>query len=336
MMRLLVTGGAGFIGSNLIRRIIDKPEIESLVNLDCLTYAGKLSNLAGVENHPKYAFEKSDIRNKGEVLSVMMRHNITHVFHLAAESHVDRSIAGPDVFIQTNVAGTFNVLEACRLCWAEGFSGKRFHHVSTDEVYGSLGMYGSFTEETLLNPSYPYSASKAASEMVVMAYRKTYGLPTIITRCSNNYGPYQHDEKLIPMTISKVLGNHPILIHGDGRAIRDWIHVEDHVDALWLALTKGRDGEVYNIGGSNEWENIRIVRLICDMLDDCGLEEVQRTHELITHVEDRLGQDRRYSVNTRKFHREIGEIPRKHFRDGLRETVNWYLAQRKEACIATT
>src|SRR5215469_10546192 len=271
-MNLLITGGAGFIGSNLIHHVIDDAKIGKLVNLDCLTYAGHLVNLEKVSRHPKYVFEKVDLRDKTAVLQVVQKHAITQVMHLAAESHVDRSISGPGDFIHTNVVGTFNLLEACRACWlgdkARTEHGTRFHHVSTDEVYGSLGPTGYFTETTPYAPNSPYSASKASSDMLVRAYHHTYGLSTVITNCSNNYGPYQFPEKLIPVVIKSVLTRKAIPVYGDGMNVRDWLYVRDHAEALWLVLRRGQAGETYNIGGHNEWANIRIVELICDLIDE--------------------------------------------------------------------
>src|SRR5882672_4344076 len=275
LMNLLVTGRAGFIGSNLIRHIIDKPEIDKLINLDCLTYAGHLANLESVSGHAKYAFEKVDLRDKAAVVRVIEQHAITHVLHLAAESHVDRSIIGPGDFIHTNIVGTFHLLEACRAFWFNPQSpirnartACRFHHVSTDEVYGSLGPTGLFTETTPYAPNSPYSASKASSDMLVRAYHHTYGLPVVVTNCSNNYGPYQFPEKLIPVVIQNALARQPIPVYGDGMNVRDWLYVTDHAEALWQVITRGCDGETYNIGGNNEWPNIRIVELICDLIDE--------------------------------------------------------------------
>src|SRR5689334_9948211 len=269
-MNLLITGGAGFIGSNVIHHVIDRPEVTRLINLDCLTYAGHLVNLEKVSQHPKYVFEKVDLRDKAAVLEVVQKHSITHVMHLAAESHVDRSISGPGDFIHTNVVGTFNLLEACRQYWLNPASrtahhASRFHHISTDEVYGSLGATGYFTETTSYAPNSPYSASKAASDMLVRAYYHTYDLPIVITNCSNNYGPYQFPEKLIPVVIQSVLHRKPVPVYGDGMNVRDWLYVRDHAEALWLVLTRGQAGETYNIGGRNEWPNLRIVEIICDL-----------------------------------------------------------------------
>src|SRR5574342_598479 len=271
-MNLLVTGGAGFIGSNVVHHVIDRPEVRRLVNLDSLTYAGHLVNLDRISRHPKYVFEKVDLRDKAAVVRAVEQHAITHVMHLAAESHVDRSITGPGDFIHTNVVGTFNLLEACRASWLGNTSNAklttRFHHVSTDEVYGSLGPTGLFTEKTPYAPNSPYSSSKAASDMLVRAYHHTYGLPTVITNCSNNYGPYQFPEKLIPVVIQSVLARKPVPVYGDGMNVRDWLYVRDHAEALWQVLNRGRVGETYNIGGHNEWANLHIVELICDLIDE--------------------------------------------------------------------
>ncbi len=324
-MKLLVTGGAGFIGSNVIHHIIDRPEVERLVNLDCLTYAGHLANLGKAAGHPKYVFEKIDLRDKTAVLQVVERHAITHVMHLAAESHVDRSITGPGDFISTNIVGTFNLLEACRGFWGGQLADRRFHHVSTDEVYGSLGATGCFTETTPYAPNSPYSASKAASDLLVRAYHHTYGLPAVITNCSNNYGPCQFPEKLIPVVIQSALARRPIPVYGDGLNVRDWLYVRDHAEALWLVLTHGRDGETYNIGGHNEWANIRIVELICDTIDELAPGVGGDSRKLITFVTDRLGHDRRYAIDATKMQNELGWTPAHKFEQGLRETVRWYL-----------
>ncbi|HSU53050.1 MAG TPA: dTDP-glucose 4,6-dehydratase [Candidatus Dormibacteraeota bacterium] len=327
-MKLLVTGGAGFIGSNLIHHIIDRPEIEKLVNLDCLTYAGHLANLEKVSAHKKYAFEQVDLRDKAATLKVVVQHGITHVLHLAAESHVDRSITGPGDFIHTNVVGTFNLLEACRSFWL-GSGAKpgatRFHHVSTDEVYGSLGATGYFTESTPYAPNSPYSASKASSDMLVRAYHHTYGLATVITNCSNNYGPYQFPEKLIPVVIQSCLARKSIPVYGDGMNVRDWLYVRDHAEALWQVLTRGQNGETYNIGGHNEWPNIRIVELIADLVDELAPELGGKTRGLITFVKDRPGHDRRYAIDASKVQKDLGWVPAYTFERGIKETVRWYL-----------
>jgi len=329
-MNLLITGGAGFIGSNLIHHVIDRTEIHRLINLDCLTYAGHPENLAQVAGHPKYGFEPVDLRDKDAVVRVVQEHRITHVMHLAAESHVDRSITGPGDFITTNIVGTFNLLEACRAQWL----GKpapdtphvgRFHHVSTDEVYGSLGPTGVFTETTAYAPNSPYSASKASSDMLVRAYHHTYGLPAVITNCSNNYGPYQFPEKLIPVVIQSCLNRKPIPVYGDGMNVRDWLFVRDHAEALWQVLTRGRVGETYNIGGHNEWANVHIVQVICDLVDEFKPDQGGNTRSLITFVKDRPGHDRRYAIDATKIQEELGWTPAHTFESGIRETVQWYL-----------
>jgi dTDP-glucose 4,6-dehydratase len=324
-MNLLITGGAGFIGSNLIHHVIDDARINKLVNLDCLTYAGHLANLEGVSRHPKYNFEKVDLRDKAATLRVVEQHAITHVMHLAAESHVDRSISGPGDFIQTNIIGTFNLLEACRGFWNGNFAGKKFHHVSTDEVYGSLGATGLFTETTPYAPNSPYSASKASSDMLVRAYHHTYGLPTVITNCSNNYGPLQFPEKLIPVIIQNVLVRKAIPVYGDGLNVRDWLYVRDHAEALWTVLGQGKLGETYNIGGHNEWANLRIVELISDTIDEFMPQLGGGSRKLITFVKDRAGHDRRYAIDATKIQRELGWTPAHKFEQGIRETIRWYL-----------
>jgi dTDP-glucose 4,6-dehydratase len=331
-MNLLVTGGAGFIGSNVIRHIIDQPVLDRLVNLDCLTYAGHLANLDGIDRHLKYIFEKVDLRNREAVRRVVAQHQITHVLHLAAESHVDRSISGPADFISTNIIGTFNLLEACREIWLGSLPNdghvdtpNRFHHVSTDEVYGSLGPSGFFTESTPYAPNSPYSASKASSDMLVRAYHHTYGLNTVITNCSNNYGPYQFPEKLIPVIIQNLLARKPLPVYGDGMNVRDWLYVRDHAEALWQVLQHGRAGETYNIGGHNEWPNIRIVELICDLIDELKHDLGGNSRQLITFVKDRPGHDRRYAIDATKMKQELGWKPAYTFERGIRETIEWYL-----------
>jgi len=334
-MNLLVTGGCGFIGSNFMRQVIGRPEVTRLVNLDCLTYAGHPENVAGVDTNPVYRFEPVDLRNKSALLRVIRDHSITHVVHLAAESHVDRSIAGPDDFIHTNVIGTFNLLEACRALWLgesaaiKSPMGTRFLHVSTDEVFGSLGAEGCFTEFTAYAPNSPYSASKAASDMLVRSYHHTYGLPTLVTNCSNNYGPYQFPEKLIPVVIQCCLRRQPIPVYGDGQNVRDWLFVADHCEALWQVLMRGRVGETYNIGGQTESTNIDIVHRICDLVDELSPPETRggpASTSLITFVEDRPGHDRRYAIDATKIKNELGWAPAHTFETGLRETVQWYLA----------
>jgi dTDP-glucose 4,6-dehydratase len=324
-MNLLLTGGAGFIGSNVVHHVIDQPEIQRLVNLDCLTYAGHLVNLEKVSRHPKYVFEKVDLRDKAAVLDVVQKYAITHVMHLAAESHVDRSITGPGDFITTNINGTFHLLEACRASWGSNLADKKFHHVSTDEVYGSLGATGYFTETTPYAPNSPYSSSKAGSDMLVRAYHHTYGLPTVITNCSNNYGPFQFPEKLIPVVIQSVLARKPVPVYGDGMNVRDWLYVRDHAEALWTVLRRGKLGETYNIGGHNEWANLRIVELICDLIDEMNPTLGGNSRKLITFVKDRPGHDRRYAIDATKIKNELGWLPAHKFEQGIRETVRWYL-----------
>jgi len=330
-MHLLVTGGAGFIGSNLVRHVLQDSAVTKLVNLDCLTYAGHPQNLEGVGSNPAYVWEKVDLRDKAAVFDVVTRHRITHVMHLAAESHVDRSISGPGDFIHTNIVGTFHLLEACRHAWlvsqpaGAALAPYRFHHVSTDEVYGSLGAEGYFTESTPYAPNSPYSASKASSDLLVRAYHHTYGLPVVITNCSNNYGPYQFPEKLIPVVIQSVLARRPIPVYGDGLNVRDWLYVGDHVEALWRVLTRGKNGETYNIGGHNEWANLRIVERICDLVDRFAPQLGGGSRGLITFVKDRPGHDRRYAIDASKIERELGWVPRHTFDDGIEKTVRWYL-----------
>lgn len=324
-MRLLVTGGCGFIGSHFIKRVIDEPKVELVVNADCLTYAGKLGNTHEFERNPKYEFRRVDLRNKLETFKMVNRDAITHVVHLAAESHVDRSINGPDAFIHSNIVGTFNLIEACRKSWASN-DGRTFLHVSTDEVFGSLGPTGKFSEMTKYSPSSPYSASKAASDMLICAYVRTYGFPGIVTNCSNNYGPRQFPEKLIPMAIKNIIEQERIPIHGDGSNVRDWIYVEDHAEALWRVLNGGRIGESYCIGGMNERTNLSVTQTICDLMDDLDPARFNNSRRLIKHVEDRPGNDRRYAVSIDKVSKELGWVPNTGFRDGIIRTIKSYLS----------
>ena len=329
-MNLLVTGGAGFIGSNLIRHIINQPAINRLVNLDCLTYAGHLANLTDVERAPNYVFEKVDLRDRESVRRVVRDHQITHVMHLAAESHVDRSISGPGDFITTNIVGTFNLLEACREFWLSNAQlGTRFHHVSTDEVYGSLGATGYFTETTPYAPNSPYSASKASSDMLVRTYHHTYGLNTVITNCSNNYGPYQFPEKLIPLIIANALAGKPLPVYGDGMNVRDWLYVSDHCSAVRRALEAGKPGETYNVGGRSEKPNIEIVRQVCALLDEMRPDPAGPHERLITYVKDRPGHDRRYAIDATRIEADLGWKPAETFDSGIRKTVAWYLANQE-------
>jgi len=322
---LLVTGGAGFIGSNLVRHLLGESQIERLVCLDLLTYAGHMENLAPALGRSNFSFQRIDLRDRVAVAKLMREESISHVMHLAAESHVDRSISGPDDFITTNILGTYYLLEACRAAWSANFDGKRFLHVSTDEVYGSLGATGHFVESTAYAPNSPYSASKASSDFLVRAYHHTYGLPAVITNCSNNYGPFQFPEKLIPVTIQKILSRQSIPIYGDGQNVRDWLYVGDHCEALWLALREGKSGETYNIGGHNEWKNIDIARLICSLVDEFRPDLGGDSQKLITFVKDRPGHDRRYAIDATKIKEALGWTPRHTFETGIRETVRWYL-----------
>lgn len=329
MNNILVTGGAGFIGGCFVRQMIEQTDCQ-IVNLDKLTYAGNLDSLESISSSPRHHFVQGDI-NDGELVSQLLReHDIDAVVNFAAESHVDRSIDGPAEFVQTNVVGTFRMLEAARLYHRELSGNKkdafRFLHVSTDEVYGSLGPTGLFTETTPYSPNSPYSASKAASDHFVRAYHHTYHLPVLITNCSNNYGPYQFPEKLIPLMILNAIEGKPLPVYGDGLNVRDWLYVEDHCRALWTVLQRGVTGEVYNIGGLNERTNLEIVHTICDTVDKlCPNLPHGSCRSLITYVKDRPGHDRRYAIDCSKIGRELGWQPTVNFADGLRETISWYL-----------
>ncbi|MFZ3018546.1 MAG: dTDP-glucose 4,6-dehydratase [Gallionella sp.] len=328
MKKILVTGGAGFIGSALIRHIIGNTS-DSVVNLDKLTYAGNLQSLVSVADDPRYCFERVDICDAAEVARVFAEHQPDAVMHLAAESHVDRSISGPAEFIQTNIVGTYTLLEAARNYWngldGDRKAGFRFHHISTDEVYGSLGDDGFFTEETAYEPNSPYSASKASSDHLVRAWHHTYGLPVVTTNCSNNYGPYHFPEKLIPLVILNAVNSKPLPIYGKGDNIRDWLYVEDHARALYRVMNEGRLGETYNIGGWNEKTNLEVVQAICSALDELRPQGAPHA-QLITYVKDRLGHDQRYAIDASKIERELGWKPQETFETGLRKTVEWYLA----------
>jgi dTDP-glucose 4,6-dehydratase len=316
MKNILVTGGAGFIGSNFVRYMLQKHPTYRIINFDLLTYAGNLGNLEGIEPGSHYAFVKADICDKGSVEESFRKYSIDAVVHFAAESHVDRSILGPAVFVQTNVLGTSVLLEA-----SKQFGVERFVHVSTDEVYGSLGASGKFTETTPLHPNSPYSATKASSDLLALAYYQTFQTPISVTRCSNNYGPYQFPEKLIPLVIANALNDKPLPIYGDGLNVRDWLYVDDHCAALDAVLHKGKNGEVYNIGGNNEKTNIEIVKLI--------LHGVKKPESLIKFVQDRLGHDRRYAIDASKIKNELGWAPVYIFENGIQETIRWYLANKE-------
>ena len=325
-MRLLVTGGAGFIGSNLVHSLLPKPEVEKLVVLDSLTYAGHQLSLKGAQEFSKYSFSKVDLREPDSVSKLINTEEITHVIHLAAESHVDRSISDPGAFIETNVLGTFNLLEACRILWEDNYSKCRFLHVSTDEVFGSLGKTGVFSESSPYKPNSPYSASKAGADHLVRAYYHTYAFPGISTNCSNNFGPYQFPEKLIPQTIYRAASGKPIPVYGDGTNVRDWLYVMDHVEALWLVLTSGKAGESYNIGADNEWPNLRLIEKICDLVDSKLKRKIVTARELLTFVKDRQGHDFRYAIDACKIRRELGWKPTHKFESAMEMTVNWYLS----------
>lgn len=334
-MKILVTGGAGFIGSAVIRHIIENTQ-DDVINVDKLTYAGNLESLITVENNSRYHFEQVDICDRNALDSIFNKHNPDIVMHLAAESHVDRSIDGPMEFIQTNIIGTYTLLEASRAYWAalknDKKSGFKFHHISTDEVYGDLeGPEDLFTETTAYAPSSPYSASKASSDHLVRAWLRTYGFPTVITNCSNNYGPYHFPEKLIPLIILNALEGKPLPVYGNGLQIRDWLYVEDHARALYLVATQGKVGETYNVGGHNEKTNIDVVQNICNLLEELvptnsySLKNGAGFESLITYVTDRPGHDVRYAIDASKIERELGWKPEETFETGLRKTIDWYL-----------
>jgi dTDP-glucose 4,6-dehydratase len=327
---VLVTGGAGFIGSNFINYFIPNNPGCRVVNLDILTYAGNLQNLRGVEGNPDYRFVRGDIGDAPLVAGLLAEERIDAVVHFAAESHVDRSITGPEIFIKTNVLGTQVLLEESRKHWQAGVVPEfRYLQVSTDEVYGSLGETGYFTEETPLAANSPYSASKAGADLLVRAYRETFGMPTLNTRCSNNYGPFHFPEKLIPLMIRNIINRQPLPVYGDGLNVRDWLHVMDHSSAIVTVLKGGRLGEVYNIGGNNEWTNIAIVNLVCDMLDGKLGRKPGENRGLITFVKDRPGHDRRYAIDASKMKRELGWEPSYTFESGIAETIDWYLANQE-------
>ncbi|MGQ1891766.1 dTDP-glucose 4,6-dehydratase [Thermophagus sp. OGC60D27] len=322
---ILITGGAGFIGSHLVRLMVNKYPDYKILNLDTLTYAGNLENLRDIEGRPNYTFIKGDITDGAEMLRIFREHRPEGVIHLAAESHVDRSISDPLAFIRTNVIGTVNLLNAARELWKDNWEGKRFYHISTDEVYGSLGTTGYFTEETSYDPRSPYSASKASSDHMVRAWHHTYNLPVVISNCSNNYGPNQFPEKLIPLAINNIRHNKLIPVYGKGENVRDWLYVEDHANAIDLIFHQGKNGETYNIGGNNEWTNIDLIRKLCQVMDKALNRKPGESEKLITFVKDRAGHDKRYAIDSSKLMNELGWRPSLQFEQGLEKTVKWYL-----------
>ncbi len=324
-MIILITGGAGFIGSHVVRLFVSKYPDYRIVNLDALTYAGNKANLRDVEQAHNYVFERGDITDQAFVRGLFEKYAFDGVIHLAAESHVDRSIANPLAFVETNVLGTVNLLNAAREAWKDSAAGKRFYHISTDEVYGSLGEEGLFTEQTPYDPRSPYSASKASSDHFVRAYFHTYGLPVLLSNCSNNYGPNQFPEKLIPLMIANIRANKPLPVYGDGKYTRDWLWVKDHAAAIDLIFHKGKTGETYNIGGNNEWKNIDLVHELCDIMDEFLGRPPGTSRQLITYVTDRPGHDRRYAIDASKIRRELGWEPSIQFEEGFRRTAKWYL-----------
>lgn len=322
---ICITGGAGFIGSHVVRLFVNRYPQYHIVNLDKLTYAGNLANLSDLEDKPNYTFVKGDIVDADFIDQLFATYRFDGVIHLAAESHVDRSISNPTEFIYTNIVGTVNLLNAARAIWGENFDGKRFYHISTDEVYGSLGDTGAFTESTPYAPHSPYSASKASSDHLVRAYHDTFGLPAVISNCSNNYGPYQFPEKLIPLFINNIKYNKALPVYGKGANVRDWLYVEDHARAIDLIYHKGGNGETYNIGGNNEWTNIELIKKLCEIMDRRLQRGPGTSEQLITYVKDRAGHDLRYAIDASKLKKELNWEPTIRFVEGFEETVSWYL-----------
>jgi dTDP-glucose 4,6-dehydratase len=334
---LLVTGGAGFIGSNFINRFIQYNPGCRVVNLDALTYAGNLKNLTAVERNPHYRFVKGDIGDAALVSSLLSAEKIDAVVHFAAESHVDRSITGPEIFVRTNVLGTQILLEESRKHWQSGLvPAFRYYQISTDEVYGSLGETGFFTEETPLAPNSPYSASKTGADLLVRAYHETFGMPTLISRCSNNYGPYHFPEKLIPLLIANIIARKALPVYGDGKNVRDWLHVQDHAAAIECILKGAHPGTVYNIGGNNEWQNIAIVNLVCDLMDSRLDRQPGENRKLITFVKDRPGHDRRYAIDASRLKSDLDWSPVYTFETGIAETIDWYLSNQQWVAEVTS
>lgn len=329
MKNILITGGAGFIGSHVVRRFVTNYPNYHIFNLDALTYAGNLENIADIEKAPNYTFVKGDITDETFITKLFYKHQFDAVIHLAAESHVDRSITDPLAFVRTNVIGTMILLNAAKTSWKSSDSSKRFYHISTDEVYGSLGETGLFAETTAYDPNSPYSASKASSDHFVRAYGETYGLPYVITNCSNNYGPNHFPEKLIPLFIHNIINNKPLPVYGDGKYTRDWLYVIDHARAIDLVFHKGKNHETYNIGGFNEWQNIDLVKLLCEKMDEKLNRTPGTSAQLITYVKDRPGHDLRYAIDASKINRELGWKPSVTFEEGLEQTIDWYLTNQK-------
>ncbi len=325
MRKILITGGAGFIGSHLVRLFVNKYPNYSIYNLDNLTYAGNLANLSDIETKPNYNFIKADISSEKDIFSLFEKEKFDSVIHLAAESHVDRSISNPMAFIHTNLIGTVNLLNAARKTWGEDTKGKLFYHISTDEVYGSLDNTGLFTENTAYDPRSPYSASKASSDHFVRAWHHTYGIPVVVSNCSNNYGPNQFPEKLIPLFINNILNNKPLPVYGKGENVRDWLYVIDHAKAIDTIFHKGKIGETYNIGGHNEWKNIDLIKLLCSIMDRKTGRNPGTSESLITYIKDRAGHDLRYAIDASKIKNELGWEPSVTFEQGLEITVDWYL-----------
>ncbi len=322
---ILITGGCGFIGCNLVRHLVNKYPSYNIYNLDSLTYAGKISNLKDIASSPNYFFINEDITNDKFILDLFLKHNFDGVIHLAAESHVDRSISNPSIFAKTNVLGTLNLLNATRNSWLNNYDNKIFYHISTDEVYGSLGNTGFFTEKTPYDPRSPYSASKASSDHFVRAFGETYGLPFIISNCSNNYGPFQDDEKLIPLMIKNIVHQKQLPIYGDGKNIRDWLYVQDHVEAIDLIFHSNKINETYNIGGLNEWTNIKLINFLIDSIDEKLDRPKGFSKKLITFVDDRLGHDLRYAIDASKILNDLNWKPKNDFSEGIEKTIKWYL-----------